>query len=151
MITARANKNGKARAKANAITHTETSTGTYGRVHWPAAAEAGKARSMEASATRRTLGCKATLRKSVETRMDTLRLQTNELEWQVNYEELCSRVFVYDHVKQAAVICIPEDGSLWPVVYILARFHRKHNILGRVAPKLHDIVTRMSEFTRKTN
>jgi hypothetical protein len=67
--------------------------------------------------------------------------------WLLNFERLRRRVYVYKHETHEAVL--PDETIPWPIIWVCARFHRKHVLVGRALPKFQKVMEDLKTFSNK--
>ena len=68
--------------------------------------------------------------------------------WFIAFSRLRSQVYIYSH--EAHSVYTPEGEEVeWPVIWILARYHKKHILCSKAVPRIDSVVRDLVEWTHR--
>jgi hypothetical protein len=73
-----------------------------------------------------------------------------DLQWMLNFDVLMNKVYYYDHVGMSAVpVSMMSKGSIpWPVVWLVARYHKRHVFASKRLPLLGTVRDSINNFEK---
>ena len=65
--------------------------------------------------------------------------------WFIDFARLREQVYVYDHTSHS--VYTPGGGEVeWPIIWILARYHKKHILCNKSLPRIDHVVRDLKEW-----
>ena len=73
-----------------------------------------------------------------------------DIVWIHQFEELCKRLYIYDHDEKTVRHPHPTQDVPWPIIWSLASYHKNHIFVGGTKPNLEHLRQEVQQFIHKT-
>ena len=68
--------------------------------------------------------------------------------WLCHFDRLREQVYVYNHAYHSVATVVGSQIG-WPIIWVLARFHKKHILCSRALPRVDNIVQNIEEWSNR--